>query len=294
MNVEREPAARCPAPLLLVIASVMWSFGGVMIKSVEWNPMAIAGTRSAFAALVLAAFVGWPRGAFTRLQIAAAIAYAGTVIAFVFAVRWTTAANAIFLQYTAPIYVAALSHRVLGERALRSDWALIALALAGIVLFFLDDFTVTGLHGMALALFSGACFAAMILLLRRQHDAAPGRAILLGNVLAAAVALPWMLRGPFPAATGWGLLVVLGTLQLGLSYVLYSHGIKRVTAIEAALLPLLEPILTPLWVMLAVGERPGGWALVGATLVLGAVAARGLLSIALHRAARTGSVPRSA
>lgn len=268
----------------------MWSFGGVLIKSVEWNSMAIAGTRSAFAALVLAAFVGWPRGGFTRIQIAAATAYAGTVIAFVFAVRWTTAANAIFLQYTAPIYVAALSHRVLGERPLRSDWALIAVALVGIMLFFLDDLTLTGQWGIAMALISGACFAAMILLLRRQHEASPGRAILLGNVIAAIVAVPWMLQGPHPSAAGWGLLAILGTLQLGLSYVLYSHGIRGVTAIEAALLPLLEPILTPLWVMIAVGERPGGWALVGAVLVLGAVIARGLLSIFLQR----GKTPVSA
>jgi drug/metabolite transporter (DMT)-like permease len=274
---------RLPAPLLLIAASVLWSFGGVLIKSVEWNAMAIAGTRSLLAAVVMAAFFGWPRGGFTRVQLVAGLAYAGTVIAFVFAVRWTTAANAIFLQYTAPIYVAALSHRLLGERPLRSDWALIGLALAGIALFFLDDLTLTGMHGIAMALFSGACFAAMILLLRRQREGSPGTAVLLGNLIAALVALPWMVRGPFPSTTGWVALGTLGALQLGFSYVLYSIAIRRVTAIEAAVLPLLEPILTPLWVMLATGERPGRWALAGATLVLGAVLSRALLSILRRR-----------
>lgn len=274
---------RFPAPLLLIIASVLWSFGGVLIKSIEWTPLAIAGTRSAIASVVIALGFGWPRGGFTRVQIAAALAYAGTVIAFVFAVRWTTAANAIFLQYTAPLYVAALSQRVLGERPLRSDWALIGLALVGIALFFLDDLTLTGLWGIGMAMVSGACFAAMILLLRRQHAASPGTAVLLGNLIAAMVALPWIMRGPFPSTTGWVALGVLGAFQLGLSYVLYSIAIKRVTAIEAAVLPLLEPILTPLWVMLLVGERPGGWALIGATLVMGAVLLRALLSVLRRR-----------
>ncbi len=276
---------RFPAPLLLIAASVLWSFGGVLIKSVEWNPMAIAGTRSAFAAVVLGAYVGWPRAGFSRVQISAAIAYAATVIAFVFAVRWTTAANAIFLQYTAPIYVAALSHRLLGERPLRSDWLLIGVALVGIALFFLDDLTLTGVWGIGAALFSGACFAAMILLLRKQREASPGTAVLLGNIIAATVALPWMVRGPFPSTIGWGALATLGIFQLGVSYVLYSMAIKRVTAIEAALLPLLEPILTPLWVMVMMGERPGAWALIGATLVLGAVLLRGFLSILARRPA---------
>jgi drug/metabolite transporter (DMT)-like permease len=270
---------RLPAPLLLIVASVMWSFGGVLIKSVEWNAMGIAGTRSAFAALVIAAYFGWPRAGFSRVQWGAALAYAGTVIAFIFAVRWTTAANAIFLQYTAPMYVAALSHRLLGERPLRSDWALIGLALVGIALFFLDDLTLTGMWGIGTALFSGACFAAMILMLRRQREASPSTAILLGNLIAAVVALPWMLRGPFPSNTGWLALAALGIFQLGISYVFYTIAIRRVTAIEASVLPLLEPVLTPLWVMLLVGERPGGWALIGATLVLGAVLARALLSI---------------
>jgi drug/metabolite transporter (DMT)-like permease len=270
--------------MLLFAASLLWSLGGLLVKSVDWNPMAISGVRSTIAAVVIAAFTGLPKWPFSRVQIAGGLAYAGVVIAFVFATRLTTAANAIFLQYTAPIYVAALSHRLLGERALRSDWLIIGIALAGIVLFFFDHLTLAGMWGNCIALGSGVCFAALVLLLRWQRDASPVTALFLGNVFAGIAGLPFFFLGPYPSAEGWWALAALGVFQLGLPYVLYSYAIKRVTALEAVLLPLLEPILNPLWVMLLVGERPGGWALIGAGLVLGAVLLRGLLSISVRKA----------
>ena len=267
------------APALLLLCSVLWSLGGVLIKSVDWHPMAIAGMRSAIAIPVIAACVGWPRWPFSRLEIAGAVAYAATVVLFVLATRLTTAANAIFLQYTAPIYVAALGHWLLGERALKSDWLIIAVALAGIALFFVDRLSLAGMWGNALALASGVAFAATVLLLRKQRDASPVSAIILGNILAAVAGLPFMIHGPFPSTAGWAALAVLGVVQLGLPYVLYSIAIQRVRALEAVLIPLLEPILNPLWVMLLVGERPTGWALAGAALVIGAVLLRGLLMV---------------
>ena len=274
---------RLRAPLLLLFASVLWSLGGVLIKSIDWHPMAIAGGRSAFAALIIAAYAGLPRPPFSRLQILGALAYATTVVAFVIAARLTTAANAIFLQYTAPIYVAAFSHRMLGERALRSDWAIIGIAIAGIALFFCDRLTLAGMWGNLIALVSGLAYAAMILLLRKQHAASPITAILLGNVFAALAGLPFMFGAPPPSAHGWWALAALGVVQLGVPYIFYSIAIKRVTALEAVLIPLLEPSLPPIWVMLLVGERPAGWALVGAALVLGAVLLRGVLLIIARR-----------
>ena len=268
----------------MLLASVLWSFGGVLIKSVEWHPMAISGARSAIAAVVIAAFTGLPRPPFSRVQIAGGLAYAGTVIAFVIATRLTTAANAIFLQYTAPIYVAALGPRLLGERTLRSDWFVIAVALAGIALFFVDRLTFAGLWGNVAGLVSGFSFGAMALLARRQREASPATALWLGNVFAALAGLPFMFGAQQPSAQGWWALAALGVFQLGLPYVLYSIAIKRVTALEAVLIPLLEPVLNPLWVMLVVGERPARWALCGAGLVLGAVLCRGVLMLVARRA----------
>ena len=268
---------RLLATALLVLCSVLWSLGGVLIKSVEWHPMAIAGVRSAIAAPVIMLVAGWPRWPFSRVQIAGGIAYAATVVLFVLATRLTTAANAIFLQYTAPIYVAALGPWLLRERALKSDWVIIAIALTGIALFFLDHLTLAGMWGNACALGSGASFGTMVILLRKQRDASPATAIVLGNIMAALVGLPFMFTEPAPTPAGWAALTTLGVVQLGLPYALYSYAIRRVAALEAVLIPLLEPILNPIWVMLLVHERPSGWALVGASLVIAAVLARGVL-----------------
>lgn len=265
-------------PVLLLLAALCWSLGGVLIKSIEWHPMAIAGGRSAIAIPLMLACIGWPKFSFSRAQIGGAIGYALTVVLFVFATRMTTAANAIFLQYTAPIYVALIGRWYLGERALRIDWLVIVVALGGVVLFFFDHLTVSGFRGNIVALASGMAFASVALCLRKEKAGSPVTSIILGNVLVALAGLPFILQSTLGPGGGWRLLL-LGTLQLGLPYVLYAIAIKHVTALEATLIPLLEPVLNPLWVMLTIGERPGPWAIVGAVLVLGAVLLRGALMI---------------
>ena len=274
---------RVLAPILLLLAALLWSLGGVLIKSIDWHPMAIAGGRSAIAIPLILAWMGWPRFTFTKAQIGGAIGYALTVALFVFATRMTTAANAIFLQYTAPIYVAIIGRWYLGERALRIDWLVIGVALSGIALFFVDQLTVAGFWGNIVALGSGLAFATVALFLRKEREGSPLTAILLGNIIVAVAGLPFMITAPLGSGDGWWLLL-LGVLQLGVPYVLYSIAIKHVTALEATLIPLVEPVLNPLWVMLALGERPGPWAIVGALLVLGAVLARGAMMICGRRA----------
>jgi drug/metabolite transporter (DMT)-like permease len=270
------------APVLLFVTALLWSLGGVLIKSIDWEPMAIAAGRSAIAIPVLLACGGRPRLTFSTAQIGGAIGYAATVALFVFATRMTTAANAIFLQYTAPIYVAIIGRWYLGERALPIDWWVIAVALSGIALFFLDRLTVSGWWGNIAALVSGLAFALAVIFLRKEKAGSPINIIILGNIIVAIAGAPFLLRAPLHqhALT---LLMVLGVLQLGLSYVLYAEAIKHVTALEAMLIPLLEPVLNPLWVMLALGERPGPWAIVGGVLVLGAVVIRGIEMIRRRR-----------
>ena len=249
--------------------------------------MAKAGGRSAIACVILWSWLGRPRFAWRFGQIGAAIAYAATVTFFVVANDRTTAANAIFLQYTGPIYVALLSPWLLKERIRRLDWFCIALALAGIALFFRDQFSPRGLSGILFALASGLGFGSMAVLLRMERDASPGSALLLGNFLTAVIGLPFALGHPLPASQA-GALAILGVVQLGIPYILYSIAIRSVTALEAVLLPMLEPILNPLWVALARGERPGPWSLVGGGLVLGAVVLRGTLHRGETSAAGTG------
>jgi drug/metabolite transporter (DMT)-like permease len=269
---------RFAGPALLILVAVLWSLGGVLIKSVEWHPIAISAVRSAIAVPVVLLCAGLPRKGFTPLQWGGAAAYTVTVLSFVIATRLTTAANAIFLQYTAPIYVALLAPWLLGERARRSDWAVIAVALGGIALFFLDQLSPRGLWGNVFALVSGFSFAVMTLLLRKEREGQPMQVVLLGNILTALVGLPVILNVGLPDPSAWGPLILLGLVQLGLGYVLYTIAIRRVTALGATLLTMLEPVLNPLWVMLAMGEQPGRWATVGGTLVLFAVLTRAALS----------------
>jgi drug/metabolite transporter (DMT)-like permease len=273
MPANTAPSHRS-AVLLLFATAVMWSLGGVLVKSIEWPSMAKAGARSAIACLVLWSWLRRPKFSWRPAQLGAALAYAATVTLYVLGNDRTTAANTIFLQYTGPIYVALLSPWVLGERIRRSDWLCISIALAGIALFFRDQFSPRGLSGIFCALGSGLAYGTMIVLLRLERDASPASALLLGNMLTAAVGLPFAIGHPLPAAQA-GMLVLLGVVQLGIPYLLFSIAIRRVTALEAVLLPMLEPILNPLWVALARGEWPGRWSLVGGALVLGAVMLRG-------------------
>src|SRR5437868_15182175 len=200
------------APVLLVITALLWSLGGVLIKSIDWPPMAIAAGRSIAAIPVLLVCARGQRFTFSPAQIGGAIAYAATVALFVFATRMTTAANAIFLQYTAPIYVAVIGHYYLGERPLPIDWWVIAVALAGIALFVGDRLTVSGWWGNIAALTSGLAFASVVIFLRKEKASSPVNIIILGNIIVALAGTPFLIRAPLHQRALW-LLLVLGVLQ---------------------------------------------------------------------------------
>lgn len=273
-TTERE---RRQAIFFLAAAAVLWSTGGLLIKLVTWNPFAIAGVRSAIATVVIVLAVRRPRLNFSAAQVACALAYAGTVVLFPAATKYTTAANAILLQYTAPVYIALFGAWFLGERTRLLDWLTILLVLGGMTLFLLDGLKTGDWLGNGLALLSAVSYAAMVLLLRRQKDASPIDSVILGNILAALIGLPFAF-GAMPGAMSWLGLVLLGVFQLALPYLLYVKAVRHVTALEAVLIPVIEPILNPLWVMLWLGEKPSGLALIGGLIVMGAVTARGVVS----------------
>jgi drug/metabolite transporter (DMT)-like permease len=200
------------------------------------------------------------------------------VTLFVLAMKWTTAANAILLQYTAPVYVAVVGPWLLGERASPRDWLAIGITFVGMSLFFMDNLTVTGFRGNIVALVSGVFFAGLILSMRYQKAGSPLETGLLGNMFVATLAVPTLALSP-PPAESWIPLILLGVFQLGLAHLLYATALRSVEAIEAAIIPMIEPILSPLWVFLALGERPGPWALIGGGLVLGTVFVRGLIGL---------------
>jgi drug/metabolite transporter (DMT)-like permease len=272
--------------LLLVAASFCWSLAGVLIKyvAVSWPGLAVASGRGFIAALFLLATNRGLRFHFSRDQVIGALGYAACTITFCTATTLTSAANAILLQYTAPVWVALLGAWFLREPATRADWLTIAVALGGMTLFFKDSLTLGHANGDALAVLSGVCFAAMTIALRKQKDGSPVESIILGNVIAFLVGLPWVIKSPLLPPSGWAALIILGVVQLGFSYWLYARAIKHVTALEAVLIPVIEPILNPLWVLLFMQEKPSRWALIGGAIVLGAVTLRAAVSVRSRRA----------
>jgi drug/metabolite transporter (DMT)-like permease len=264
--------------VLVLLSALLWSLGGVLIKQVQLHPVAIAGYRSLITAVFLSFFLPLRNTRWNRLQMVNALAYAGTVVTFVIANKLTTAANAILLQYTAPIWVAILGLWVLKERAKLLDWLALSVVLAGILLFFKDELSEATKWGDVTALLSGFCFAWFIMLLRKGREHSPLQAVLLGNILTTLLSLPFVLQA-FPDMRSLFFLLVLGVVQLGLPYLLYTKAISHVTALESILILCLEPIANPILALLFIGEKPGFWSAIGGAIVLMAVTVRSILMV---------------
>ena len=258
-----------------VIASVLWSIGGLLVKLLDWNPVAISGTRSIIAALVLLAYIKKPKITKSKPQILGAIAYSTTVLFYVIANKLTTAANAILLQYTAPIFVALLSFWILKEKVHWYDIISIGVVIFGMGLFFIEDVSSGNILGNIIAIVSGFTLACCTLALRAQKDGSGMETICLGNLLTFIIAIPFILK---VEATMRDLIVAisLGVFQLGISYIFYVNSLKYITALEAILIAVFEPILNPLWVYIFLREKPGINAIIGGVIVIIAVTLRGI------------------
>lgn len=273
------------ARLAVLGAALLFSTGGAAIKATTLSSMQVASFRSGVAALAILLFLPAARRGWTRRSVLVGIAYAGTMIQFVAATKLTTAANTIFLQSTAPLYVLLLSPYLLGERARRSDLVYMALMSVGLAAFFVgerapDALAPNPVLGNLIALGSGVTWALTVLGLRwlAQPDSR-GRTpsnltgVLAGNVIAFAVCLPAAL--PVSAvAADFAVIAYLGVFQIGLAYLLLSRGLRGLPALEGSLLLLVEPVLNPVWALWLHGELPGPWAGVGGLIILAATFAR--------------------
>lgn len=261
----------------LIVAAVLFSTGGAVIKSIDISAAQVASFRSLVAAAVLLALLPESRR-LLRLDVwLVGAAFASTMILYVWANRLTTAANTIYLQATAPLYLVPLAPLLLKERPGRRDLLLMLFLALGMVLFFLDVEPPSGSAsqprlGNLLAACSGLSWALTILGLRhlgRSDDASsPIAAVSAGSLLAFLFALPLALPvTSFPLDDAL-LVIFLGVFQIGLAYVFLTRSIRRVPAFQASLLLLLEPVLNPLWAFLIHTELPGGFALIGCALIL--------------------------
>ncbi len=280
-------SARGRALLALTACALLWSTGGLLIKVVDWNPFAIAGVRSLIGGLLILAVLRRPRFSWSFPQIAGGISYAACMILFIAANKLTTAANAILLQYTAPLYAVVLGWVFLREKATLLDSITMVVVLGGMVLFFLDKLGIGGVAGNLLAVASGVFFAGTMVALRSQKDESPLESLLLSHAITFLVSIPF-LWGRMPGLGSWAGLAFLGIFQIGIPSFLLTYGVKRVTALQTLLTSVLEPIFNPIWVFLALGEVPGPRALAGGVIILVAVTARSVLSLRL--AARPAAV----
>lgn len=262
--------------LFIIAAALLWSTGGIGIKGIADSPLKVTFYRSLFAAIALFLVFGrdvWGRRRWksTAVFIAAIVCYGACLTAFVIATKWTTAANAIFLQYAGVVWVLLLSPLVVREPMRARDVIAIVVAIAGMALFFIGKFEARGMSGNAMALVSSVFFAGLILALRREHDAAQA-AVTWGNLVLAVALLPFVAHDLSLTPKSFGVLAFLGLFQIGLAYAFFVRGLKYVTATQASLTGMLEPVANPIWVFLLLGERPSVFAIAGGAVVLAAIA----------------------
>jgi drug/metabolite transporter (DMT)-like permease len=275
---------RTTSRLELVSAALLFSTGGAAIKAIAFSSWQVAALRSGIAALTLALLAPAARRGWSWRTPIVGVAYAGTLVLFVLANKLTTSANAIFLQSTAPLYLLIVGPWLLRERITREDVLVMLLVGAGLGLFFVGREPATATApdpalGNVLGAASGLTWALTVAGLRwlGAHDRPPGgamSAVVAGNALAFVLCLPIAL--PFSPGTpqDWILIGYLGVFQIGAAYVLVTEGLRRVPALEASVLLLVEPAFNPVWAWLVHHERPGGWALVGGAVIITATTAK--------------------
>ena len=289
LTPEIKPArggeSALPPILFVVIAALLWSTGGLFIKLTTLSAFELSFGRSLLAAVAVAYFTrreGFGLNLVTGLS---AIIYAALLLLFVVATKVTTAANALFLQYTAPIYVLLLEPLMYKEKFRAPDLIVVAVCIGGMSLFFVGEegeLPRRELLGNLAALASGLCFAFFFLLQRHPRAREVNRAsgVIYGNLLLAVVTAPAFFAGAGlrVAASDLAIVAYLGVIQIGLAYTFFTLGMARgVRSLDAGIAGYIEPVLNPVWVFLFLGERPARWALIGGAIIIAAVSSHTIL-----------------
>ncbi len=263
-------------PLLYVLAAaILWSTGGLFIKWTTIGGLELSFCRSLFAVFTVAFFTRREGFGINLVTAVASLLYAVLLILFVLATKTTTAANAIFLQYTAPVYLLILEPIIYKEKFRSRDLITVAVCVGGMALFFVGQLRPQDVAGNLMALASGLCFALYFLLLRHPRAREVNRAssVIYGNTLAVILTAPWGVA-TLSSITGHDLIGVayLGIIQLGIAYTLFTLGMARgVRSLDAGIICYVEPVLNPVWVFLVLGEIPSRWALLGGSIIIVAV-----------------------
>lgn len=264
--------------LIAVLASaVLWSSGGVFIKLISLNAYQLSVFRSSIAALVFLILfrklVVYANG----LAILNAIFYVIVLIFFVLATKLTTAANAIFLQYTAPIYVLIFEPIINKTKYEKINVIAIIICFLGMILFFMGELSPGQLEGNLAALLSGVAFAAFFLGMRKNKSEYQFSSIFYGNIFIALICIPSLFSINVLKQDDLVMVSYLGIFQIGLAYAIFSYGLKRVYAIEASIIGMIEPVLNPIWVFFGYGEIPSIMAIAGGIIIIATIAVRSFI-----------------
>lgn len=264
--------------LAVFLTALLWSSGGLFIKLVTLSPMQISFFRCLIAAIVFAALFRNKILKLNPLALLNSFSYAAVLILFVIATKTTTAANAIFLQSTAPIYVLIFEPILTKTKWEKINIITIAVCFLGMILFFMGDLTPGDIKGNLAALLAGVAFAAFFLGMKKNDKQYGEASIFYGNIIVALICIPFVTEIRELSFNNLWMLVFLGVFQIAFAYALFSYGIKKILAVEASIISMLEPVLNPVWVFIGYGEVPSVYAIIGGLIIISAIAIRTLIA----------------
>ncbi len=263
--------------LAVFLTAILWSSGGLFIKLITLTPMQISFFRCLIAAVVFALIFRTKILRLNPLALVNSFAYAAVLILFVIATKTTTAANAIFLQSTAPIYVLIFEPILTKTKLERVNVITIFITFLGMILFFMGDLTPGDIEGNVIALLAGIAFAGFFLGMRKNDNQYGEASIFYGNVIVALFSIPFVTNLNYLSFSNLWMLIFLGVFQIAFAYALFSYGLKKIMAVEASIISMFEPVLNPIWVFIGYGESPSFWAIVGGVIIITAITARTLI-----------------
>ncbi len=264
------------AMLLMVITAAMWSLGGIFIKLISWSPFLIAGIRSGISGSIMAMYMAATHTHFklNKYSVLAGVGLAFSATLFTIANKLTTAANAIVLQYTAPIFILIIFALFFKQKMQKQDVLVVCITMGGMVLFFLDQLSPGNMLGNVFGILAGIFLAQMFVMVGRggDDDATRMSGIMIAHVLTLLIGLPIGIPQTTEiAAIEIVYVIILGVFQLGIPYVIYGIASRDCPPLACSLIGMLEPLLNPVWVAIFIGEVPGPFALVGAVIIIATV-----------------------
>jgi drug/metabolite transporter, DME family len=278
MNLFAKTPAHRKGLILISLTAFLWSSSGLFIKILTINAFVISFYRSLIASITLLAITYAKEKRisfeFDSLTVLASVFYSGILIFFVIANKLTTSANAIFLQFTAPIYLLFLEPLFLRTKFRRKDLITIIICVAGMFLFFMGKLDIGNIYGNIIAVITGICFAFFSLFIKWKRNL--GRentiiSIIFGNFLVAIISFAVIGTEMTITSTQFFILLYMGVIQIGVSYFIFNIGIKYISATETMIIGMLEAIFNPIWVFLGVGEIPSLTAIIGGAIILTAI-----------------------